>query len=140
MLQFWFPQEEFFTYIQPMNGYSEFCRDAIIARIKEVFSEQYADQQEKRCLQEAKEWREKKKESKKSKELPSEVKEILESGLREYIAKIDLSNRDSDYEYNDNQARFWIKNKILTEFKKIGYSGLNEYKILEIFKEGEIKI
>lgn len=111
------------------DGYSEFCRDAILNEIQRVNSDQYIDDQIESHQNQIKKLKESKKSSKGN---TGQVREILEFGLEGYI------NRNSEVLIGASQNRLWIRGSVLPELKKAG-SKLSEYDVLKMFEEGNIE-
>lgn len=112
MLQFWFPKEEFYTYLQPMIGYSEFCRNAIIKEIQLVNNDQYANDQIQYHQNKIKEWKEKKK-----------AKPINEDKIQELLAYHAPAFKKNAEVRSETQRLRFIEKSILPTLKKLGYQG-----------------
>ena len=108
MLQFWFPKNEFFKYLQPMMGYSEFCRKWILTGIEKEFNEEFADQQYKFHMEKAKEWKEKKTNLQ---ENTNKVNKILKDAINYYK---DVSRDPTISELNISR---YIKSQILPKLQ-----------------------
>lgn len=124
MLQFWFPKEEFHIYLQPMIGYSEFCRNAILKEIQLVNSDQYANSKIEYYQNKVKKWKERKKSSKVD---TSKVKEVLQKHYESFKQNDRMATED----YLNWR---WIEDKIIPELKPLGCK-LNKVEILEIFQD-----
>jgi len=123
MLQFWFPKEEFYTYLQPMVCYSEFCRNAILKEIQLVNSDQYINSKIEYHQNKVKEFKEKKKADKGHSE---KLQERLNYYYREYYTGW------SDLEYRFQKDR--AKREILPELRSLGFKG-DAADILNIFRK-----
>lgn len=112
------------------EGYSDFCREAIIDKVKKEFSEEYLKNKRKELQDSIKMLDQ---QLKSQKENTGQVREILESGLKGYI------NRNSEVLIGASQNRLWIRGSVVPKLKKAG-SRLSEYDVLKMFEEGKIDV
>jgi len=131
MLQFWFPKEEFHIHLQPMMGYSEFCRNAILKEIELVNSDQYINGKIDYHQNKIKEWKERKKVSR---EDPEEVKRILELALTQYNIRMNSLSPDLE------GFKFWCRSSILPKLKKAHCTRFEINDIVEMCSKGVIEV
>jgi len=125
MLQFWFPKNEFFKFLQPMMGYSEFCRRWILKGIETEFSDQFIIDLINKKEIELKNLKEKRKQQKL---ISTKAIEVLQLWYQTYTS----AHRPA---VDNSKNLFWIKEKIIPALKEAGCTAFDKNQILDIFKE-----
>lgn len=131
-LNFRFPREIWREYLVPMeDGYSSFCRNAILKELQVVNSEQYADSQINYHQNKVKEWKERKKSSREDLE---EVKNILEMGFDRF-KEFQASPMPDVHSF-----KLYLRANILPKLSKAHCTRFDESTLLEMYQKGEISI
>jgi len=99
-------------YLIDMDNYSEFCRDAILDKLKLIHSDKYIDNQIIKYNNIIKELKEKKK---KQTVNPDEFDKILQPHIKPY-------QKNANYRSQSQRFRF-LENKLIKPLRKIGYKG-----------------
>jgi len=125
MLQFWFPKNEFFKFLQPMMGYSEFCRRWILKGIETEFSNEFKQEQIKIKKQEIKDLES---ELKTQTFISSKAKEILQQWFQLFKGE---RRQFTEPKFNKD----WIKTKIIPELASAGCTAFDEGQVLDVFMD-----
>lgn len=125
-----FPREIWKNFLKEMEmgTVSRFCRDAIIEKINREFSSEYADQQYAYHMEQAKEWKEKKKQSKAD---PQKVNDILRMAKSQFDEWMKSGRGDI------MQFKRYLQSNIIPKLRAANCTDLSLDKIIEKLERGE---
>lgn len=119
------------THLEPMDNYSEFCREAIIEKLERMADPIIIDARIKGHKQKIQELQVLKKSSMEDSE---QVKELLEIGYNQF--KI----LDEKQGINPHSFKLYLRSNILPKLAKARCNRFDENSLLDMYQKGDINV